>query len=163
MKLLATGAAILLFQATSVLADEDFAPLRQEAVKILQTRYPDAGFRTNAYGQEEFAIKTRSFMVYRLDKIGDWQKPHEEQGPDRSGIVVRFTVEKGAWAGALSVPSSGTTITTDLHIFRETLVVRNSTNKTSHVWAHILTPAVDPPSDIQQKLVALFHDFEKYK
>ena len=138
MKLIIQGMLISLswtFQSSAV-ADEPYAPLREEALKIIRTEFPDAAFTKDAEGQYEFKTKTRSFTIYRLDKTGNWQKPSEAEAPDRGGIRVRFFVSKKPWEGALVVPYSGTK---DFHVFQVTHVIKNSADGKCHIWAEILT------------------------
>ena len=162
MKLIIQGMLISLswtFQSSAV-ADEPYAPLREEALKIIRTEFPDAAFTKDAEGQYEFKTKTRSFTIYRLDKTGNWQKPSEAEAPDRGGIRVRFFVSKKPWEGALVVPYSGTK---DFHVFQVTHVIKNSADGKCHIWAEILTPRIDSRERVKEKLVTLFNDFEKYR
>jgi hypothetical protein len=149
-----------------VFADEPFHSLEGEVVKILRTKYPDATLEPDKYQKSHraFAKNMREFVVYRLDMMGEWQKPMKVQGPDRGGISVRFYVEKGQWEGQMLVPESGTiTNTDDLHVFKETCIVGNSADGKWHIWAMIVTPRVDSPEAVASKLVKLFCKFEKYK
>ena len=80
-------------------------------------------------------------------------------GPDRGGLSVRYCIRRGTWEGALVVPYSGTN---DIHVFRETHIVKNSADGNWHLWAEILTPLVDAPEEVKNKLVQLFQNWEKY-
>ena len=151
---------LVLVAQSVALADEPYTSLSQEALKIIKTQFPDATFTKDQMGNQEFKAKIRSFTIYRPDKMGNWQKGHEELAPDRGGISVRFSVRKGAWSGALAVPYSGTS---DLYVFKETHVIKNSPDSTYHIWAEVQTPRFDSPDEIRSKLVALFNDFEKYE
>ncbi len=147
--------------ATAAFADEPFQGVQREAVNILRTKYPDAEFVTDKDQPSLYMFRRtmREFVIYRLNKVGDWQQPMTVQGPDRGGLSVRFYVQRGKWEGALKVPYNGTS---DLHVFRETHVVKNSEDGNWHLWAEILTPAVDAPEEVKNNLVKLFNDFEKY-
>jgi hypothetical protein len=155
--------ALVLLAATLRLgiAGESFIDLEQEATKILRAKYPDAELTKDKDSPDlrVFAKNTRGFVITRLNKVGNWQKPMNAQGPDRGGIGVRFYIKKGKWEGALEVPYNGTS---DLHVFRETHVVKNSEDGNWHLWAEILTPPVDAPEEVKNNLVRLFNDFEKY-
>jgi len=155
--------ALILSVATAMaaFADEPFQGIQREAVKILRTKYPDAefGIDKDQSSMHMFRRNMREFVIYRLNKVGDWQKPLTVQGPDRGGLSVRFYVKRGRWEGALEVPYSGTS---DFHVFRETHVVKNSEDGNWHLWAEILTPAVDTPEEMKNNLIKLFNDFEKY-
>ena len=107
-----------------------------------------------------FAANIREFVIYRLNKVGQWQKPFNVLAPNRGGISVRFYVKEGTWGGALVVPYN---VTNDLHVFKETYIVKNSSDGNWHIWAEILTPKVDSPEAAKNKLVQLFNDFEKYQ
>lgn len=146
--------------ATAAFADEPFQGIQREAVHILRTKYPDAEFvkDKDQPSMHIFRRNMREFVIYRLNKVGDWQKPMSVQGP-RGGLSVRFYVQKGKWEGALVVPYNGTS---DLHVFRETHVVMNSEDGNRHLWAEIMTPSVDAPEEVKNNLVKLFTDFEKY-
>lgn len=149
-----------------VVADDPFHSLDAEVVKILRTKYPDAKLEQDKYQKSHraFVKNMREFVVYRLDKGGDWQKPMNGQGPDRGGISVRFYVEKGQWEGQLGVLDGGPTVNADdLHVFKETCIVRNSADGKWHIWALIVTPKVDSPKTVANELVKLFSTFEKYK
>jgi len=147
-------------------ADQPFHRLDVEVINILRTKYPDAELRNDKYQKSyhAFTRNMREFVVYRLFKNGNWQNGTKEQGPDRGGISVRYSVEKGRWAGALLVPPIGTTSGTgDLHVFKETYVIGNSADGNSHICAFIATPKVDSPEEVANKLAELFRNFEKYK
>jgi hypothetical protein len=140
---------------------EPFQGVRREAVKILRTKFSDADFE---YDQDQpsplvFRRTMREFVIYRLNKTGDWQKPMTIQGPDRGGLSVRYYIKRGTWEGALEVPSSGTI---DHHVFRETHIVKNSEDGNWHLWAEILTPLVDAPEEVKNNLDKLFNNWEKY-
>ena len=147
---------------TTALAGEPFTALEQEVVGILKTKYADAGLSKDTHLSyiRRFAANTREFVIYRLNKVGEWQKPFKVQAPDRGGISVRFYVKEEKWGGALVVPYNGTN---DFHVFTETYIVKNSRDGHWHIWAEILTPKVDSPEDVKNKLVKLFNDFEKYQ
>jgi hypothetical protein len=139
---------------------EPFSNLREAALKIVQTEFPDAEFSGDRHNYFYLGKKIRNFTVYRPDKSGNWQKGREQAAPDRGGISVRFAVQRGEWRGALVVPYTGTD---DLYIFKETHVIKNSGDRTYHIWAEILTPRLDAPDEIRNKLVTLFNDFDKFR
>ena len=145
----------------SASAEESFSRLEDKVIKILESKYNGVELDqdSNYSDMTRFTRNTREFIIYRLNKVGDWQKPMTVEGPDRSGISVRFRVSRGKWNGALVVPYSGTT---DLNVFKETHVIRNSQDGKWHIWAEILTPKIDPPGNVKRKLVQVFNDFEKY-
>lgn len=147
---------------TTALAGEPFKALEQEVVVILKTKYADAGLSNDKHLSyiRRFVANTREFVIYRLNKVGQWQKPLKVQAPNRGGISVRFYVKEGVWGGALVVPYNGTN---DLHVSKETHIVKNSSDGNWHIWAEILTPKVDSPEEAKNKLVQLFNDFEKYQ
>ena len=155
------AALLILPAAATALADEIPAGLRDDVLKIIRTRYPDAELRPAGDGREGlmFAERMRPFTIYMLDKTGNWQKPMDAQGPDRGGLFVLFSVKTGRWEGALVVPYTGTT---DYHVFRETHVIKDAADGTRHIWAMILTPKVDAPEDVKNALVTVFSEFEKY-
>lgn len=146
--------------------DQPFHRLDAEVINILKTKYPDAELKNDKY-QESYRLFTRNmreFVVHKLDKVGNWQNAVKEQGPDRGGISVRYSVEKGKWQGALLVPSSGVTSgTSDLHVFKESYVIGNSTDGNWHICANISTPMLDSPEAVAKSLIELFRNFEKYK
>ena len=144
--------------ADNSFADAPFQDVQQEAITIIRTRYPDGEFRKDKDWPDMyvFSRNMREFVIYRLNKIGDWQKPMTVQGPDRGGLSVRFYVRKGKWEGALAIPYAGTK---DLNVFRETHVVRNSKDGEWHIWAEILTPPIDAPEEVKKNLVKLFNEF----
>ena len=144
--------------ATAAFADEPFQGLQREAVHILRTKYPDAEFGNDKDQPSThiFRRNMREFVIYRLNKVGEWQKPMTVQGPDRGGLSVRFYVRKGKWEGALEAPYNGTN---DLHVFRETRAVKNFEDGNWHLWAEILTPPVDAPEDVKNNLVKLFNRY----
>ena len=147
----------------AALPGEPFKALEQEVVVILKTKYADAGLSKDKHLSyiRRFAANTREFVIYRLNKVGEWQKPLKVQAPNRGGISVRFYVKEGEWGGALVVPYNGTK---DFHVFKETKhVVKNSSDGNWHIWAEILTPKVDSPEEAKNKLVKLFNDFEEYQ
>jgi hypothetical protein len=147
--------------AMTAFSAEPFQGVKREAVKILRTKYPDADFghdKDQPY-MHIFRHTMREFVIYRWNKTGNWQKPLTVQGPDRGGLSVRYYIKRGRWEGALMVPYSGTS---DLHVFRETHVVKNSEDGNWHLWAEILTPPVDAPEEVKNNLVKLFHNWEKY-
>ena len=133
--------------------------LREEAERILRERFPDAAFTENSIGELEYRSKCREFQIYMLYKTGEWQEAVPTIAPDRGGISVRFRVADGRWKGALAIPHSGTQ---DFHVFKRSLVVKNSVDGKRHIWAEVLTPKVDPPVEIKKRLLSLFHDFERY-
>jgi len=136
--------ALILWMGTAMtaFADEPFQGVQREVVKILRTQYPDAEFRKDQPYMHVFNRHMREFVIYRLNKVGDWQKPQLVQGPDRGELSVRFYIKRGKWEGALEVPYSGTS---DLHVFREIRVVKNSEDGYWHIWAEILTLPGGPP------------------
>ena len=143
-------------------AEEPFHALWEEVLKVLRTKYSDVTLSMDRSQPAilAFSHKMREFVIYRLNKTGDWQKPMNVQAPDRGGLSVRFYVQKGPWEGALVVPYSGTS---DLYVFKETHIVKNSADGNWHIWAEVLTPKVDSPEELAGKLVKLFNDFEKYR
>lgn len=147
---------------TSALSHEPFDSLREAVAQILRSEYPDASLHKDQHlgNIDTFAVNQRQFTIYRLDKVGNWQRPMEVSAPDRGGISVRFYVKQGMWTGALMVPYVGTE---DLYVFKETHVVRNSHDGKWHIWAEILTPRADPPAEVMRKLVDVFDEFERYQ
>ncbi len=135
--------------------------LDDAVAETLELRYRDVALARDPTleGARVFTRNTRRFTVYRLNKSGDWQAPADVEGPDRGGISVRYRVSPGAWAGALVVPFNGTE---SLHVFEETLVVRNSGDGRWHIWAQVLLPKVEPATEIRDRLVETFNDFEAF-
>ena len=158
----ATLVLVLFIASLTAAAEESFSRLGDGVIEILRSRYQDVQLKNDSTypGARNFARSTRDFIIYRLNKIGNWQKPMTVRGPDRGGLVVRFRVSKGQWNGALAVPHTGTK---DLHVFKETHVIRDSKNGQWHIWAQILTPKADTPDEIQAKLIQIFNEFEKYE
>jgi len=157
-----TIAAILLFAISSTcLADEPFAGLESAVVEVLQSAYADAALQDDKVfsNTRSFTANLRSFIVYRPNKTGDWQKPREMMAPDRGGISVRFRIMQGSYEGAARLPVAATD---DLYLFKETHVVKNSADGEWHIWAEILTPRVDAPVEVRFALVQLFSDFERF-
>lgn len=136
--------------------------LDELVLAALRTVYPDAELRRDrdSSGMHVFARNLRGFVIYRTDKAGEWQKPLTVQGPDRGGFSVRFYVGDGPWGGALLVPYNGIE---DMYVFKETHVVRNLADGTHHLWAEILTPRVDAPDALRDRLVAIFNEFATRK
>jgi hypothetical protein len=136
--------------------------LNDEVLRIIRTKFADAVLVPDKDYQDtlRFSHNLREFTIYRLNKTGDWQKPFASQGPDRGGLFVRFYVKKGKWEGALKIPYTGTT---DLYVFQETHMVKESADGTRHIWAEILTPRVDAPDKVKDELVKVFQGFEKYQ
>ena len=147
---------------TTALPGEPLKALEQEVVVILKTKYAGAGLSKDKHLSyiRRFAANTREFVIYRLNKVGEWQNPLKVQAPNRGGISVRFYVKEGKWEGDLVVPYNGTK---DFHVFKETHVVKNSRDGNWHIWAEILTPKVDSPEAAKNQLVKLFNNFEKYQ
>ena len=144
------------------LGAEPFEGLSAEVLKILRVKFTDADLARdkNLPFMNLFTHGMREFVIYRLNKVGEWQKPVNVQGPDRGGLSVRFYVKQGKWEGALEVPYCNTH---DLHVFKETLIIRNSADGNWHLWVEVLTPKADSPDEVANKLVDLFKDFEKYR
>lgn len=147
---------------TTALAGEPFKALEQEVIRILKTKYADAGLSKNKHPPytRQFSADTREFVIYRLDRAGEWQKPIKMPAPDRGGISVRYHVMEGKWGGARFVPHNGTK---DFHVFKATYIIKNSSDGNRHIWAEILTPKMNSPEEIKNTLVKLFNDFEKYQ
>ena len=159
--LIVTGLIMLGPANMTALAGDSPSALKGEVLRIIQTKYPDAALLLDKDSQDMFLFShnSREYTIYRLNKVGDWQKPFEIQGPDRGGLLVRFYVKKGKWEGALEIPHVGTN---DLYVFRETHVVKESADGTRHIWAEIQTPRVDAPEKVKDDLVKIFQDFERY-
>jgi len=143
------------------LAEETPEALSAEVVKTLREKYADAALtqEKDHPGMQSFSRSTREFLIYRALKTGEWQQPQSTLGPDKGGLLVRFQVTKGRWKGALEVPYSGTE---DFYVFKETHVVRQAQDGSCYIWAEVLTPRFDAPSEVAAKLVKLFNEFEKY-
>jgi hypothetical protein len=155
---------ILIFWAAInclTIAGEPFNDFDQKVTKILCTRFPHAELKTPKDSPEThvFTHNMRDFVIYRLNKSGEWQAPMTVQGPDRGGIAVKFRIIRGEWEGALEVPYIGTD---DLNVFKENYVVKNSGNGKWYIWAEILTPKVDTSEEVKNDLIKLFNDFDKY-
>ena len=155
------GAILLLATAAPCIADNAFPELEHAVVKVLQGAYAGAELQDDRTipGIRSFAANMRSFTIYRTNKTGSWQAPRETMAPDRGGISVRFRVAPGAYEGAAVLPVAATN---DLHLFKETHVIKNSADGDWHIWAEILTPRVDSPDDVKVALVELFSDFERF-
>lgn len=134
----------------------DEGALRAQVEALLREKFPDAELKPIT-GGFVFAHKTRTFTIYRTNKVGDWQDPMTVTGPDRGGFMVEFTIQPGRWGGAMVVPHSGTE---DLYVFRESLVVRNSKDMSCHIRAEIQNPPVDGHHDLCNRLIRLFYDFD---
>jgi hypothetical protein len=155
--------AIVQLDAT---ADEPFHALDEKVTEVLKTFYPEAVLERDSHRKtiRTFAHNMREFTIYRLNMTGDWQKPMQVMGPDRGGISVRFYIEKGKWEGQLAVPPSGvTSMSDDLHVFKETTLVGNSSDGKCHIWAQIVEPKVNAPKSVVKKLLTLFANWEKYQ
>jgi hypothetical protein len=159
--LIVTGLIMVGTAYMPALAVDSPNALKDEVLRIIQTKYADAALLPDKDSQDEltFSHNLREFTIYRLNKVGDWQKPSASQGPDRGGLLVRFRVTKGKWEGALEIPHIGTD---DFYVFKETLVVKESTDGKTYIWAEIVTPRVDSPEKVKDELVNVFQDFEKY-
>lgn len=147
-------------------ADEPFQRLGTEVLNILKTKYPDATLEQDKYQASAriFARNMREFTIYRLNMTGDWQKPMQEIGPDRGGISVRFYIEKGKWEGQWAVPPTGvTSMSRDLHVFKETTLAGNSSDGKCHMWAQIVEPKIDAPKAVVRDLFTLFGNWQKYR
>ena len=131
--------------------------LRDQVLSLLRVEFPQADMQPMEDGGFAFAHRTRTFTVYRTNKLGDWQPARENTGPDRGGFMVRFVIKPGRWEGALMVPYAGTT---DLHVFLESRVIRNSADGTCYLWAEVITPPMDGRPDLRQRLVQLFNTFD---
>lgn len=106
-----------------------------------------------------FRHNMQEFVIYRLNKTGNWQEPITALGPDRGGLSVKFYIKKGKWEGAPLIPYIGTK---DLNVFRETHVIKSSKDGQWYIWAEILTPPIDSPEGVRSSLVELFSNFDKY-
>jgi|PlaIllAssembly_1097288.scaffolds.fasta_scaffold998903_1 hypothetical protein len=147
--------------AAAAFADHPVERVKRDAVEILRTKYPDAEFVQDKHQPyvQGFSNRMREFVIYRLNKVGEWQNPRTQQGPDRGGLSVRFYIQEGRWEGALKSPHIGTQ---DLYVFKETHVVKESKTGKWHIWAEIVTPRVDASEEVKNRLVRLFSDFESY-
>jgi hypothetical protein len=155
--------AIVQLNAT---ADEPFHALDEKVTEVLKTIYPEAVLERNSRWKSirTFDHNMREFTIYRLNMTGDWQKPMQVMGPDRGGISVHFYIEKGKWEGQLLVPASGVTSgSDDLHVFKETTLVGNSSDAKCYIWVQIVEPKVDAPKAVVKKLLKLFGNWEKYQ
>lgn len=134
------------------------AALNAEIASVLRKQFPDAELSRDKKDPEMlyFSHNTREFVIYRALKTGEWQSPSTVLGPDKGGLIVQFSVRKGKWKGALMVPYSGTE---DLYVFNETLVVRNAGDGSCHLWARVVTPRFEAPSEVAAQLVRLLNAF----
>ena len=84
---------------TTALPGEPLKALEQEVVVLLKTKYAGAGLSKDKHLSyiRRFAANTREFVIYRLNKVGEWQNPLKVQAPNRGGISVRFYVKEGKW------------------------------------------------------------------
>jgi hypothetical protein len=157
----ALGAALALTACVNCYADEVSTVLEDAVIQVLKRAHPDARLRADESlpSIRTFAVNQRRFTVYRLDKIGNWQAPRITTAPDRGGISLRFRVEPGPYDGPLIIPHHSTN---DLHVFKQTIIVKNSTDARRHLWVEILTPRVDSPDELTRSLIDLFLNFDGY-
>ena len=95
--------------------------LTAKVLALLKKEFPDAQLTKSDDGQLSFSVIPKEFALYRSDKTGKWQGPHNETGPDRGGFVVQFSLTNRPWEGALDVPYIGTE---DMYIFQESQVIK---------------------------------------
>jgi hypothetical protein len=137
-------------------AQVDEATIRAHALILLKTHFPDAEWKPRGGGGFVFSYKTREFVLYSGDKTGAWQPPSTETGPDSGGFMVEFVVNPEPWGGALVIPFADTE---DRYVFQDSLVVRESKDGRSHIWASIKNPRYKDHGELRDRLLLLFNAF----
>ena len=106
-----------------------------------------------------FATNTQNFLLSRPDMIGGRQRPRPVRVPEAGGILLRFYIGAGPYRGAAVTPYYGKSVHST---FTEVHMIRNSSDGQYHLWAEIVTPAVDAPQQTVDALVELFDYFYLY-
>jgi hypothetical protein len=140
------------------LAQVNEASIRAQTLLLLKTQFPDAELKPTNTGGFAFSHKTREFVTYSGDKTGEWQTPKTVPGPDSGGFMVEFVVNRKPWSGALAIPFADTE---DRYVFQESLVVRESEDGRSHIWASIKNPRYRGHGELRDRLLQLFNAFDE--
>ena len=134
--------------------------LEQQVLEVLRSGFPEAVLEQDPIQPEHrvFASNTRTFIIYTPNTMGDWQAPNEVTAPDRGGILVRFYIKDSPWSGAAFIPYNNST---DYYVFSRTTIIRSIHSGSGHLWAQILTPRMEPPVDLERKLIRVFNGFDE--
>jgi hypothetical protein len=148
--------AFLFLWAASLSAVEPMSRLQDGVLGILTAHFPDAVLTRQPDGTMVFQHRIRKFMVYLLNKEGDWQEPVNMTGPDRGGLVVEFRLRPEPGLGAEGIPQCWIE---DFRVFKETTFICTLAYDLGFIWARILLPVMDPPKDIHDQLIKCFTAF----